>query len=84
MGASMIDVSKLIKDGLLFKPPCFFEHFKGGVYTLTGYAVHTETQEILALYISDDGEGNVQACPYQMFVDMVEHDGKHVQRFRPL
>lgn len=77
-----MNTHELIGAGLLHKIPCRFRHFKGGMYTLVEYAIHTETRELLAIYKSDDGAGH--ARPYQMFIGVVEHDGKQVQRFSPV
>lgn len=56
-----------------------FRHYKGNVYTITGEAVHTETEETLILY--KDEKANHWARPKEMFFGKLEVDGKKVQRF---
>lgn len=59
-----------------------YRHFKGGLYTVAGFAEHTETGETLVIY---DGVWPVRrwARPLSMWNETVEHDGKTVPRFSP-
>ncbi len=64
--------------------PGRYRHFKGTVYEVLGFAKHTETGEKLVLYMEDNNIEKVWARPYEMFGDVVEHNGKKVLRFTPL
>lgn len=57
-----------------------YKHFKGGVYSVHGFAAHTETGESLVIY--SDVHQNIWARPMSDFVGMVElEDGTSVKRF---
>lgn len=58
---------------------CDFKHYKGGTYKLVGEAIHTETEEELAVYY--DMDGIVWARPKEMFFGKVVVDGKETDRF---
>ena len=60
-----------------------YKHFKGSEYTVIAVARHSETLEKLVIYKSDK-TGDVWARPYDMFTDIVEYDGKLVNRFAPM
>ena len=49
-----------------------YRHYKGGVYFVTGTAVHTETGERLVTYTGVDGR--VWARPEAMFTELVNGD----------
>lgn len=69
-----------------------YEHYKSTPederhYQVLGFADHTETGEILVLYIplytASEHAGLIQqARPLDMFVEDVEHNGKVMPRFR--
>jgi hypothetical protein len=59
-----------------------YEHYKGGIYHFVGTAQHTETGEILVIYI--DSQGKTWVRPSEMFYGWVEVDGEYVQRFKLL
>lgn len=61
-----------------------YRHFKGTEYEVLGVSKHSETGEKLVIYMSVDGKETLWARPYDMFIDVVEHDGKKVNRFTPL
>ena len=50
-------------------------HFKGGLYSVIGTAVHTETNETMVIYQSMDNY-QVWARPYDMFVDSIDENTK--------
>ncbi len=69
-----------------------YEHYKSTpedrrYYQVLGFARHTETDEILAvyvpLYVTPDHTGlRLQVRPLDMFMEDVEHNGEVVPRFR--
>ncbi|MGN1433428.1 MAG: DUF1653 domain-containing protein [Ruminococcus sp.] len=61
-----------------------YRHFKGTEYEVLGVSKHSETGEKLVIYMSVDGKETLWARPYDMFIDVVEHNGKTVNRFTPL
>ncbi len=61
-----------------------YRHFKGGEYEVTGFAEHSETGEKLVIYKSLINFDDVWARPYEMFIEVVEHNGKKVLRFTPI
>jgi hypothetical protein len=46
-----------------------YRHFKGGLYTIVGFAAHTETYDMLVIYT--DSRGYHWARPAGMFIDTV-------------
>lgn len=62
-----------------------YRHYKGGLYRITGDAVHSETGEELVLYQAVDGGQTwarpTWARPAAMFFGAVEVDGQTVRRF---
>ena len=61
-----------------------YRHFKGTEYEVLGVSTHSETGEKLVIFMSVDGKETLWARPYDMFIDVVEHNGKTVNRFTPL
>ncbi len=66
-----------------------YKHYKGKMYEVIGVARHSETLEELvvykALYHSDKwGDKALWVRPKEMFLEMVEVDGKKVPRFEYL
>lgn len=48
-------------------------HFKGNTYEILCVALHTETEEQLVIYQSEES-GNIFARPYKMFCDKVDKE----------
>jgi hypothetical protein len=69
-----------------------YEHYKSTpeskrYYQVLGFARHTETEEIVAvyipLYVIPEHTGlRLQVRPLDMFMEEVEHNGEGVPRFR--
>ena len=69
-----------------------YEHYKSTTdskryYQVLGFARHTETEEIVAVYIPlyvtpEHTELRLQVRPLDMFMEEVEHNGEVVPRFR--
>lgn len=63
-----------------------YEHYKGNRYEVIGTAVHTETQEEMALYKAlyqgDFPEGTLWVRPLKMFKETVAVNGREVPRFK--
>ena len=65
-----------------------YQHFKNKqLYEVIGIAIHSETLEEMvaykALYDNSPFEfGQLWVRPKQMFLEMVEHEGKMVPRFQ--
>lgn len=62
--------------------PGRYRHFKGGYYQVLTLALHTETQDQLVIYQSEQ-DGQVYARPVAMFMEWIEHQGQVVSRFTP-
>lgn len=58
-----------------------YRHYKGRDYSVLGFARHSETQEILVLYVPLYGEGGYWVRPLAMFKESVDLDGRQVPRF---
>jgi hypothetical protein len=58
-----------------------YRHYKGGEYEVVGVARHSETLEPLVIYRPLTHASGLWARPYAMFVEMIEHEGRRVQRF---
>lgn len=59
-----------------------YQHYKGNDYEVIGVAQHSETREWLVVYRALYGERGLWVRPLQMFLEMVEIDGKPVPRFK--
>jgi hypothetical protein len=69
-----------------------YEHYKSAsddkrYYQVLGFAKHTETEEILAvyipLYVIPEHKGlRLQVRPLDMFIESVEYEGRTMPRFR--
>ena len=72
----------------------FYEHYKSTpekpmLYEVIGLAKHSETDEILVVYIPQYESEWVKPAtmcvrPYKMFVELVEYNGQQQSRFRHL
>ncbi len=64
------------------QPGGVYRHYKGNLYKALYVAIHTETEEPLAVYQALYGEYGIWARPLAMFLDDVTlPDGSVVQRF---
>lgn len=50
-----------------------YRHFKGKEYTALGIAEHTENNELLVIYVSNE-DGKVWARPYDDFMSEVDRE----------
>jgi len=58
-----------------------YRHFKGGEYEVIGVAKNSETQEEMVVYRALYGENELWVRPKEMFLEIVERDGKKFPRF---
>jgi len=58
-----------------------YQHYKGNKYELLYIANHSETLEKMVVYKALYGEGEVWVRPLEMWNELVEVDGKAVERF---
>jgi hypothetical protein len=75
-----------------YPPIGVYEHYKSTpkdrrYYQVLGFARHTETEEILAvyipLYVIPKHKGlRLQVRPLAMFMEVVEYNGETIPRFR--
>ena len=61
-----------------------YRHYKGGDYSVVGFARHSETGETMVLYVPLYGEGGYWVRPLEMFTEEVEVDGRRRPRFEYL
>ena len=65
--------------------PGFYKHFKGNIYEVIGIGKHSETGEELVvykgLYHGPHGYGAMWIRPVSMFLEIIERDGKKMERF---
>lgn len=61
-----------------------YRHYKGQDYSVVGFARHSETEELMVLYVPLYGEGGYWVRPLAMFVEEVESGGTTMPRFRLL
>lgn len=64
-----------------------YEHYKGKKYLVLGVARHTETGEMMAVYVPlyelpENGGVQMAARPLEMFTGLVEAGGEPRPRFR--
>lgn len=62
-------------------PGEIWTHYKGGTYKIITLANHTETDEALVIYQSIPF-GSIYARPLEMWEDVVEWEGRKVNRFQ--
>ncbi len=58
-----------------------YRHYKGKDYSVVGFARHSETEEVMVLYVPLYGEGGYWVRPLAMFTEHVMVDGVSVPRF---
>lgn len=61
-----------------------FRHFKGDLYLVEDFVIHSETQEKLVLYRALYGDCGLFVRPYDMFIEEVpeEKENPTKQKFR--
>ena len=64
--------------------PGKYRHFKGNEYELIGIASHSETMEPMVVYRALYGEQGLWVRPLSMWNEIVDKDGYHGPRFRPV
>lgn len=58
-----------------------YKHFKGKEYLVLNIARHSETLEEMVVYQALYGDYGIWVRPLDMFIEMVEAEGKLVRRF---
>lgn len=58
-----------------------YRHYKGKDYSVVGFARHSETGEVMVLYVPLYGAGGYWVRPLEMFTGTVLVDGREVPRF---
>ncbi|HAU30362.1 TPA: hypothetical protein DCW54_01890 [Candidatus Dependentiae bacterium] len=66
---------ELVKLGL-------YQHFRGNLYQVIGFARHSETLEELVVYQALYNGYGIWVRPFSMFTETVVHNGKIVPRFK--
>ena len=64
--------------------PGHYRHFKGKEYELLCTARHSETEELMVVYRALYGERGVWVRPADMWLEIVERDGKRMRRFEKI
>ncbi|PJA90130.1 MAG: DUF1653 domain-containing protein [Candidatus Magasanikbacteria bacterium CG_4_9_14_3_um_filter_32_9] len=59
-----------------------YQHYKGNKYEVLGVAKHSETLEKMVVYKALYGNNQIWIRPLEMFLEIVEKDGKKVERFK--
>lgn len=59
-------------------------HYKGNKYKILTLARHSETEELLVIYMDLEDSAKVWVRPYNMFFEDVEISGKKIARFKKL
>ena len=58
-----------------------YRHYKGNFYSVVGFARHSETEEVMVLYVPLYGAGGYWVRPLAMFTETVIHEGTEQARF---
>jgi hypothetical protein len=61
-----------------------YRHYMGQEFTVTGVAVHSETEEELVVYRKEFDDHGLRVRPKDQFLGMVEVEGEMVPRFQYL
>ncbi len=59
-----------------------YRHYKGSDYSVVGFARHSETEELMVLYVPLYGEGGYWVRPASMFTESVTVNGEKQPRFK--
>lgn len=59
-----------------------YQHYKGKIYVVDGFALHTETNETLVLYHREDETHQTYARPFSMFIEVIDTVG--TRRFKAM
>jgi hypothetical protein len=59
-----------------------YRHYKGNDYSVVGFARHSETEEVMVLYVPLYGEGGYWVRPLTMFTESVQVNDQAVPRFQ--
>lgn len=62
-------------------PPGIYRHFKGHVYRVVGIAKHSETLDEHVVYVSTTDPEDMWVRPADMFLDIIEREGRKFPRF---
>lgn len=57
-----------------------YKHYKGNMYEVIGKATHSETEEEMVVYTTENNRMFVR--PYDMFFEQVEVNGETLPRFK--
>lgn len=58
-----------------------YRHYKGNEYQVLDLACHSETEQWLVVYRCLYGDHSLWVRPLSMFIEMVEVDGRQIERF---
>lgn len=64
--------------------PGVYRHYKGRNYRMIGVGKHTETNEIMVIYIGLYEDGPIWVRPLDQFMADIEHEGKMQPRFKKI
>ena len=59
-----------------------YQHFKGNYYQVLHIAKDSETEQDIVVYQPLYGERGIWVRPLAMFSEVIERDGKTMQRFK--
>ena len=63
----------------------YFQHFKGGRYSLIGFGKNSETLEDVVIYQALYGDNQIWVRPYEIFFSKVkDENGNEVERFKEI
>ena len=65
--------------------PGTYVHYKNGKrYTVIDVVRHSETEECMVLYRAEYGNYGLWVRPLNIFMEMVNKNGRQVRRFEPI